>query len=304
MTAWPTGADRLAVRVVSSGERSSSTGDNRPGSSNLLSMRTFSIVAVLFSLFVSLGGCSRDAIDSVGPIEQAERDSILVFLDQVGQEAMRGSFENLESYAYRRYLRTEQYDGDDFVVAFTEHLIDVDGAGENRTLRVTQADSGGAFDFGFFNQFVSENVEDPDPVDLVPYLIEDEPAYLSPRNLDKYSFRMAGDTLMWDRSALIVDVRAKPDLADGENIRRVRYYVDESSNQLVAMYLERIDLGLLFREESTFYMHVRPAPGTLEDGVVYVPYNTRFQTQISTPFKGSYRIRTVSTYTDHRRVRP
>lgn len=271
-------------------------------------MRPFSIALVAAVVLMFAAGCSRSDMDSLGPIERVERDSILVFLDQVGQEAMRGAFGNLESYAYRRYLRTEQYDGDDFLLAFTEHLVDVEGAADDRSLSVTQADSGGAFDFGFFNQFVSENVEDPDPVDLVPFLIEDDPAYLSPRNLDKYTFRMAGDTLMWDRSALIVDVRARPELADGENIRRVRYYVEESTNQLVAMYLERIDLGLLFREESTFYMHVRPAPGSAVeqggDGVVYIPYNTRFQTQISTPFKGSYLIRTVSTYTDHRRVMP
>ena len=264
-------------------------------------MRSFSIIGILALLLLSLGGCSGSSADSVGPEERAERDSVLVFLDQVGREAMRGAFGTLESYTYRRYLRTEQYDREDFLVAFTEHLIDVGGSGENRTHRVTQADSGGAFDFGLFNQFVSENVDDPDPVDLTPYLIEDRPSHLNPRNLDKYAFRMAGDTLMWDRSALIVDVRAKPDLGDGENIRRVRYYVDTSSNQLVAMHLERVDLGLLLREESTFYLHVRPAPDMTEGSVSYVPYNTRFQTLIKTPFIGSFRIRTVSTYTEHLR---
>ena len=256
-------------------------------------------IASWLAVLVVLGGCSRGTLEPVGPGEAAERDSVITFLDRVGQDAMHQAFDNLTSFAYRRYLRTEQYDGDDFLLAYTEHLIDVGGPIGDRRMTVTQADSAGTFDFGFFNQFVSENVEDPDPVDLVPYLIDDEPTYLSARNQDKYRFRMAGDTLMWDRSAKVVEVRAKPDLADGENIRKVRYYVDETTNQLVAMYLERIDLGLLFREESTFYMHVRP----VENGV-YVPYNTRFQTKISTPFKGSYLIRTVSTYTDHRRVSP
>jgi len=287
--------------------RMPSTTFSGPGSP-LNAMRSFSIVILFAAALIFGSGCNNGSMERVGSIEAAERDSILVFLNQVGQDAMHGAFTNLQDYEYRRYLRTEQFDGDDFLLAFTEHLIEVEGDSAARAMRVTRADSGGAFDFGFFNQFVSENVEGPDPVDLVPFLIEEDPAYLSPRNLDKYAFRMAGDTLMWDRSALIVEVRAKADLADGENIRRVRYYVDESSNQLVAMYLERIDLGLLFREESTFYMHVRPAPGStvsgLDDSAVYVPYNTRFQTQISTPFKGSYRIRTVSTYTDHELVRP
>ncbi|MDA0378149.1 MAG: hypothetical protein O3C45_11270 [Bacteroidetes bacterium] len=251
----------------------------------------------LLAGFVLLSGCTSADITPLGPGEKANRDSILVFLDRVGQEAMTSAFGNLESFSYRRYLRTEQYDGDDFLLAFTEHIIETSGPASDRRSSVTQADSGGAFDFGFFNQFVSENVDDPDPVDLVPWLLEENPSYLSPRNLDKYTFRATRDTLMWDRSARIIEVRARPELADGENIRKVRYYVDRISNQLVAMYLERIDLGLLFREESTFYMHVQP----VEEGV-YVPYNTRFQTAITTPFKGSYRIRTVSTYTDRRRL--
>jgi len=264
-------------------------------------MRTFSAVLFSFLLLISLAGCTGKSASSIGPDEKAARDSVLAFLDQVDEDGIRSAFQTLHSYAFRRYLRTEQYDEEDFIVAFTEHVVDVEGPAEDRSKRVVQADSGGSFNFGFFNQFVSENVDDADPVDLVPYLIEDDPTYLSPRNLDKYAFRMAGDTLMWDRSARIVDVRAKPDLADGENIRRVRYYVDESSNQLVAMYLERIDLGLLFREESRFYLHVRPVPDAPARGGSHVPYNTRFQTRIKTPFIGSFLIRTVSTYTDHRR---
>ena len=258
----------------------------------------FSAIGVMLFMSVMMlmwSGCSRSDISQTGPVEKAERDSIVTFLESVSQDAMRSAFQKLEHYSYRRYLRTEQFDADDFLLAYTEHIVDAGIGSSGRVSTVTRADSGGAFDFGFFNQFVSENVDDPDPVDLVPFLIEDEPSYLSPKNLDRYSFRMAGDTLMWDRSALIIEVNAKPDLADGLNIRRVRHYVDTSTNELVAMYLERIDLGLLFREESTFFMHIQPvSTGDM------LPFNTRFQTRIKTPFKGSYRIRTVSTYTDHR----
>jgi len=253
-------------------------------------MLFFSITMLMSS------GCNRSKISQTGPVEAAERDSIVTFLEGVSQEAMRSAFQKLEGYTYRRYLRTEQFDVEDFLLAYTEHIVDAGMGSSGRTNTITRADSGGAFDFGFFNQFVSENVDDPDPVDLVPFLIEDEPSYLSPKNIDRYSFRMAGDTLMWDRSALIVEVNARPDLADGLNIRRVRHYIDSTTNELVAMYLERIDLGLLFREESTFFMHIQP----VSNGDM-LPFNTRFQTMIKTPFKGSYRIRTVSTYTDHRR---
>lgn len=256
-------------------------------------------VSVLwFALLGTISGCSRSTVAPVGVIEAAERDSVIAFIETVNQEPMRTAFERLEQYEYDRYLRTEQYDGDDFLLAFMEHLIEAGSGPDGRRLTVTQADSAGEFDFGFFNQFVSENVDNPDPVDLVPWLLEEDPVYLNPRNVDKYAFRMMGDTLLWDRSAMIVEVRAKPEVADGLNVRKVRYYVDRSSRDLVAMYLERIDLGLLFREESTFYMHIQPVGGEL------VPWNTRFQTKIMTPFKGSYLIRTVSTYTGHRRILP
>jgi len=239
-------------------------------------------------------GCNKRSVSFTGPIEAAERDSIITFIESVSQDAIRASFEELNAYSYRRYLRTEQFDDEDFLIAFTEQLVDVSVGAEGRTSSVTRADSGGAFDFGFFNQFVSENVDDPNPVDLVPYLIKEDPSYLNPKNIEKYSFRMMGDTLMWDRSAMIIEIRARPDLVDGLNVRKVRYYVDRMTNELVAVYLERIDLGLLFREESTFFMHIRPA-----EGDIMVPYNTRFTTLIRTPFRGAYKIRTVSTYTDH-----
>ena len=219
---------------------------------------------------------------------------MLVLLGQVNQDGIRTAFGELDSYAYRRYMRTEQYDDDDFMVAFTEHSIIVNSKASGRESVITQADSGGTFDFGFFKRFVSENVEDTDPVDLIPLILDDDPSYLQPRNIDKYSFRVAGDTLMWDREAMILEIRAKPDVADGLNIRKVRHYVDRSTNQLMAVYLERIDLSMLFREESTYYVHIRPVAGG-----VLVPYNTRFETMIKTPFKTSWKIRTVSTYTDH-----
>jgi len=255
-----------------------------------------SFMLTLALIFVLLGsmGCDKRNISPAGPIEAAERDSILSMIENVQQDAMRSAFSRLNGYSYNRYLRTEQYDVDDFIIAFTEHNIAVAPGPDGPVSIATQADSGGAFDFGFFKRFVSQNVSDPDPVDLVPYVLEDDPTYLNPKNIDKYVFRTPSDTLMWDREASIIEIRAKPDVADGLNIRKVRYYVDRATNELVAMYLERIDLGLLFREESTFYVHILP----IANGEM-VPYNTRFETMIRTPFKSSYRIRTVSTYTDH-----
>lgn len=252
------------------------------------------LAGAIFYLLLGTVGCGNRQISPVGPVERVERDSIIAVLETVSQDAIRTAFSKLENYSYQRYLRTEQYDVEDFSVAYKEHWVSVNATPDGPQSTIARADSGGTFNFGFFKRFVSENVNTADPVDLVPFVLEDEPIYLNPKNLDKYTFRAQGDTLMWDREARIIEVRAKPDVADGLNIRKVRYYVERESNELVAMYLERIDLGMLFREESTFYMHILPVSGG-----VMLPYNTRFETMIRTPFKSSYRIRTVSTYTDH-----
>lgn len=251
--------------------------------------------ALVFSLWAALlsTGCDRSNITGVGPIEAVERDSIVSTLESAGKEVINSAFEQLGGYNYDRYIRTEQYNDEDFLLAFTEYAVRVQNEGGQRKVDIEQADSAGSFEFGFFKRFVSENVDSVDPVNLVPFVLDEEPSYMNPRNIDKYRFRVLGDTLLWDRQARVIEVRARPDAADGENIRLVRHYIDRETGSIVAMYLERVDLALLFREESSFYVHVRP----LESGQM-VPYNTRFESLIRTPFRTPYRVRTVSTYSN------
>lgn len=224
------------------------------------------------------------------------RDSVLVVLEAVDMAPFLSSFDLLSDYAYQRYIRTEQFDEEDFVLAFDEFQLRTEGTGSARRTQIDRADSAGSFDFGFFNRFVSENVESVDPVDLVPFVLPDELGYDNPRNVDRYEFGFLPDSLMWDRLAQVIEIRARPELADGLNIRKIRYYIDTSTSELIGVYLERIDLGLLFREESTFYVDVRR---TSEEE--YLPNNTRFESMIKTPFRTGYRIRTVSTFTDFER---
>jgi len=252
------------------------------------------LVAVFVSV-VFLSGCSRGTAIAPTAGEVELRDSVLTILRGADQAPFRSAFSRLANYDFTRYIRTEQYDGDDFMVAYDEHIIEVSTKSGERMTRIEQADSAGNFEFGFFKSFVSENVKEVDPNDLVPFVLPDDVGYLNPRDRDKYSYKLLSDTLLWDRQAQVVEVRAKPELADGLNVRRVRHYIDRATNELMAVYLERIDLAMLFREESQFYVHVRP-----NNRGKLLPYNTRFQTLIMTPFRDANKIRTVSTYSDLR----
>lgn len=261
-------------------------------------------VAVLLCL-VALGGCAEEAPEvpgqpfyptSANPFQQtpAERDSVVALLQAVDQEPFREAFARLDAKAFTRYTRVEQFDDEDFLVAYEEHVLRHLTREGERTFTVLDTDSAGTFNFGYFSSFVSENVEMQDPPDLTAHLLPEDPPYLSARNREAYVYRLLPDTLMWDHMAQVIEVRARPVEGDGQNIRLVRLYVDRDTDALIGVYMERIDLALLFREESRFYAHVRPfAPGE------WVPYNTRFETIIRVPFRPAQLFRTVSTYYDY-----
>lgn len=247
-------------------------------------------VAPLFlaALFL-VSGCREDL--QLGSREEAQVDSVSTLLSGVSDEAFREAFSAIDRYRYTRYSRTEQFDTDDYLVAFRENVHSATWDDGIRTISIQQEDSAGTFDFGLFDRFTSSNLNDLDPVDLVEYLLPEDPPYLQGRNREKYEWSYLPDTLLWDTQAKVIEVKARPLSGDGENIRKVRHYVDRTTNELIAMYLERIDLALLFREESQFYVHMRRA----SDGYL-VPHNTRFQTHIKTPFKTDNKFRTVSTF--------
>lgn len=230
---------------------------------------------------------------STSPYTQVstERDSVFSYLERIDRETFRKAFGKLDEREFTRYMRTEQFDDDDYLIAFEERVTRHQGRSSAREYVTLERDSAGTFDFGYFSRFVSQTVETFDPTDLAQYIIPEDPAYLSARNQDAYLYRALPDTLMWDMTARVIEVRARPKEGDGHNIRRVRLYVERGSNRLIAIYLERIDLAMWYREESQFYVHIRPAPnGT------WVPYNTRFETKIGVPFRPAQRFRTVSTY--------
>jgi len=174
------------------------------------------------------------------------------------------------------------------MIAFTERITQIDTSGVMKEL---QADSSGRFDYGFFNRFVSENVSTVDPVNLVPHLLPEDPPYLSSRKRDRFTYRFRPDTLLWDTAAQVIEIKARPEVGDDQNIRRVRLYVGQRDHTLLAIYLERIDLALLFREESDYFTHIRKT----KEGD-WVPYNTRYHTRIRTPFRSTRQFRTVATY--------
>ena len=237
---------------------------------------------------------SSERIDGAAlAADSADPDSVFTFLSAVDQQTLRLAFERLDQVDFTRYSRTEQLDADGRLIAFVERLVRHEGLPGNRRFVTVDRDSAGAFDFGYFSRFVSEDIESYDPVDLPRHVIPEDPAYLSPRNQEAYVYRWLPDTLMLDAAARVLEIRAHPTAGDEQNLRRVRLYVDRRGDRLVAVDLERADLALWYREESRFFVHVRP----MDDGG-WLPHSTRFETRIRVPFRPTQRFRTVATYSE------
>ncbi|MEZ4703084.1 MAG: hypothetical protein R2834_22340 [Rhodothermales bacterium] len=267
----------------------------------------FQRLALAGPLLVALAACGESASPTPGEAvyatyenafnqDAAERDSVLTAFATADTEPIRQAFAQLPHFAFTRYFRTEQLDKDAYLVAFRERTVRHSGLPGTRRFEVIDQDSSGTFDFGFFERFVSANVEKQDPKDLAPYLLPEDPPYLAPRDYEAYFYRMRPDTLMTNGVSRVYEVRARPEQGDGKNIRRVRLYVDRASNVLVAVQLERIDLALFFREESRYFVHIQNVEGA------WVPWNTRFESLIVMPFRPPQRFRTVASYSEVRPV--
>ncbi len=255
--------------------------------------------ALLLLSLPALFGCRAERRDApeqpAQEVQQdpAEREAVLAALQVLKQDALRDAFAALPRYRYTRRTRTEQFDAAQRLVAFRERATRYDLQGQARTRVVLQADSSGAFDFGYLAPFISAAADERDAADLPQYVLLDDPPYLAPRNREAFVYRFLPDTVLADGAAQAIEVRARPGAGDAQDIRRVRLYRDRRSGQLVALSLHRREGGLLFREESRFYVEIRPVPGG------WAPLRTRFSTRLRVPLRTPQQFQTTSTYSDY-----
>mgnify|MGYP006280850261 CR=1 FL=1 len=263
------------------------------------SLRT--VCAALVLVTFALMGCQteRPTVPLLAPSDtlfsanDAERSKALDRLEAMQQDTLRTAFSRLADFSFTRYVRTAQFAPDGRRTAFAERVdryVRTDGL-QRRTLR---RDSTGTFSFDAFDQFA------PTPTDSLPrnlpsYLISDEPAYIAPRTREAYRYRTYADTLMPGTPVHVVEVRAQPDERGHEvGIRHARLYIDPASQQLVGLYLVRAERAALFREDSRFFVSLRPGP----DGG-WLPFVTRFHARVDVPMRDPQEFRTVSTFYDY-----
>lgn len=221
----------------------------------------------------------------------AERDSALTLLMLLEQDAFADAFAALSGYAYTRHTRTEQRGADSLLTAIQEQTVRVGTRGDRRTRTVVAADSSGTFERGLLSHLAGADAGRADPLDVAPYVIPKDPAYLSARNREDFTYHLLPDTTIAGAEAAGVEVRARP--SSKRSIRRLRLYVDRSSRTPIAVRLERTDRSLLYREQSWFDLEMQPAPSG-----GWLPRRTDVRTRLKWPLRPAQHFATTSTYHD------
>jgi len=224
--------------------------------------------------------------------DDGERDAVLAALQHMKQDALRQAFAGLPNYRYTLYTRTEQFDDTHHRTAFAEHVRHIDRRDGGRTYTVLQADSGGTFNSSALGRFMTSGAEMPEATTLADYVLLEDPPYLAARNRDAFAYRFRADTLLGGLATQVIEVYARPnEEGKAQSIRRAHLYLDRDRDELVALYLERVEGSLLFGEASRLYLRIRPAPGG-----GWVPYQVQIRTHLRLPFRTPQRFRTLSTY--------
>ena len=211
-------------------------------------------------------------------------------MQRIDEGSLRTAFGGLRGATLTRYHRMEQFDGEGRRIAFKERTIrSTDGE-----LQVTASDSSGEFDFGYLARFVSPPGEPTSLEELPDNVLPDDPAYASARNVEAFRYELVSDTTLHGRRVRLVRIAARPGPGDGQSIRRAELFLEQESDRLVGVQIDRTDSALWFREESSLFVSVDRLPSGR-----WVPEQARFETRITVPFRPEQTFRSVIRYSDY-----
>jgi hypothetical protein len=251
-------------------------------------------------LAVGLLGCEPSAprptspfapAASIGEPSSVERDSALSVLASMRRTAFDSAFDRLSEYAHTRRTRTVQIGASGEPTARRSQTVRYEAGGTSGTV-VSQADSGGAFEAGPFDAFVST----PDPTaplsNLAQQAFPDNPAYLSARTREAFRYRVRDDAYRGEPvSVVTVQARASGEGRE-QSVRYAELTIHRDTGELLAARTVRAERILLFSEDSRLVVRLRLGP----DGT-WLPHESRFHARVDVPFRAPQEFRTVSTYT-------
>ncbi len=257
----------------------------------LFDFRTAALAVVAVLFLSACGDPAEEATQDVNGEASEEQEQIIEALQSMQTDLFREAFASIPQYRHTRYLRTEQWTPEPRVINRKVSTREFDIGG--REISVTVRDSLGAFARDRAPGFIASG--DVPLTTLPTYILPDDPAYLEPRYQESFIYAQHADTTLWGHSARVFEVRAREDSREDQAIRSAKFYLLTDSDELVKLHIQRVDDGLLFGENTTLDMALRPLNDT------WVPSLLRAHTAVGTLFRDNQIFRTVVALYDFQR---
>jgi hypothetical protein len=247
-------------------------------------------ISILLILALGIAAC-RPQVDAPPPVlsaeEQAERDQAIALAEGAGTGLLNDAFARLAGRPHSVREELAQLDAEGRVTAVRRRVMDV---GPD-TVETVATEATGTFDFGAFGRFVSFDDMDRLPANPVPYIVPDDPTYLSPQGREVYHFALAADTTIGPMRARVVTVTARPGEGDSQALRSARLYVDAASGELVGLRIHRHSQNVLFGESSMLHLMLAPGPQG-----AWLPAETRYTVAVRAALTATRRFRLYRAY--------
>jgi hypothetical protein len=249
------------------------------------------LIPALLLLLAMTAGCRSGEHEGPAPATDPEaRDSVIALMRVADLTAFEDAFSGALAREHDRTTRTEQLATDGRVLAFREHTLRQSATNGLAGRALLRADSSGSFHFGHFDAIVSTDRRDAAAVNPVPLFLPSEPAYLTARERDAYTYRMAPDTVIAGRPVRVAEAEALPGSRQPV-IRRARYYVDAATGRLAGIEIDRVEAALLFGEASLLRILLQHGPAGEP-----LPHYVAFETEVKALLADPRRFRFTEAY--------
>jgi hypothetical protein len=225
-----------------------------------------------------LAACGGDPAPEVG----APEDAAFALLAALDAGAVAEAYRRLDRYAYTVELRLTEENAEGRRQAVRRLARRRGPAGGATRVVASEGD--------FDEEAWGASVADP-----LPRLLPDEPPFLAPQSREQYRYTVGPDTVVSGRRLRVVEARLRPEAAEEQALRRVRYFLAPGSYQVLGVEVERASTSALFDEAGRAAVYLLPGPGGAP-----VPALAVAETTVDVPGEPPRRLRLEQRFSDVR----
>jgi len=227
---------------------------------------------LLHLVFVILLSFVMSCASSPSPPTQKERamaNQALEILLKHQTTHINVAFEALSSWSYSRYEFSEHRGTTQYESSIGLERIDASG----NSVVIIDPDSAS-----------TETIDG-----IVEAILPEDPPYFSERFVDDFVYDLQRDTSYWSRPAYEIKINSRPGRDHGLVTNSFIY--DSDSSQLVHASFHSVNRTILFQEQSSYQIQLRPI------GEIWLPYRVTMSVSMKLPMgKQQQYIRNVTYY--------